>query len=146
YEAGSERLEVGGDWYDAFELPSGRVGLTVGDVVGHGLPAAAAMGQLRTALSALAMDADSPGDLLRRLDRFLARTQVTDFATICYAVLDPETGLLEYASGGHPPMLLVSASGETQWLDGAQSSPLFGREDGERPEASIRLEPGSLLL
>ena len=61
YEAGSDVLEVGGDWFDAFELPDGRIAVTVGDVVGHGLGAAAAMGQLRTALAALAEHADGPG-------------------------------------------------------------------------------------
>ena len=91
YEAGSDVLEVGGDWYDAFQLPDGRIGLTVGDVVGHGLAAAAAMGQLRTALGALAQHAESPGVLLSRLDGFLARTRTTDFATVCYVVLDPAT-------------------------------------------------------
>ena len=89
YEAGSDVLEVGGDWYDAFELPDGRIALTVGDVVGHGLAAAAAMGQVRTALAALADHAAGPAELLERLDGFLARSRTTDFATVCYAVLDP---------------------------------------------------------
>jgi serine phosphatase RsbU (regulator of sigma subunit) len=75
-------LEVGGDWYAAFTLADGRIALTVGDVVGHGLPAAAAMGQLRTAVAALAEYASSPGELLVRLDTFLARTRSTDFATV----------------------------------------------------------------
>jgi PAS domain S-box-containing protein len=146
YEAGSDVLEVGGDWYDAFSLPDGRVGLTVGDVVGHGLVAAAAMGQLRTAVSALAQHSASPGALLSRLDGFLARTQTTDFATVCYAVLDPATGEIEYASAGHPPMLVVSPEGATSWLDGAQSPPLTGLAGGLRRDRSARLEPGSLLV
>ena len=69
YEAGSEMLEVGGDWYDAFLLPDGRVAFTVGDVVGHGVAAAAAMGQLRTALAALGEYASSPGELLTQARR-----------------------------------------------------------------------------
>ena len=103
YEAGSDVLEVGGDWYDAFELPDGRIALTVGDVVGHGLAAAAAMGQVRTALAALADHAAGPGQLLERLDGFLARSGTTDFATVCYVIIEPATGALEYASAGHPP-------------------------------------------
>ena len=146
YEAGSDVLEVGGDWYDAFALPDGRVGLTVGDVVGHGLAAAAAMGQLRTALAALAQHAAGPGELLTRLEGFLLRSGTTDFATVCYAVLDPSTGVLDYASAGHPPMLLVTASGETHLLDGAQSAPLTGLDEHARPQASVVLEPGSLLV
>jgi len=146
YEAGSDVLEVGGDWYDAFELPDGRVGLTVGDVVGHGLVAGAAMGQLRTTLAALAQHADSPGVALSRLDEFLARTRTTDFATVCYAILDPTTGAVEYASAGHPPVLAVSPDGTTVWLDGAQSPPLTGHGRCERPDATTTLEPGSLLV
>ncbi len=146
YEAASAALEVGGDWYDVFPLADGRVALTVGDVVGHGLPAAAAMGQLRTALAALARYTDSPGELLRRLDTFVATTGATDFATVCYGVLDPSTGVFEYASAGHPPILLVQPSGEVRWLDEAPSPPLYGDDERQRPESKLRLEPGSLLV
>ena len=132
YEAASTTLEVGGDWYDVFSLADGRVALTVGDVVGHGLAAAAAMGQLRTALAALARYTESPSELLGRLDTFVATTDTTDFATVCYGVLDPVTGVFEYASAGHPPILLVTASGETRWLDEAQSPPIWGDEEHER--------------
>ena len=147
YEAGSEVLEVGGDWYDSFELPDGRIALTVGDVVGHGLAAAAAMGQVRTALAALAYHASGPAELLERLDGFLARTKTTDFATVCYAVVDPASGVMEYASAGHPPMLVVSPGGETVLLDGAQSAPLSGDHTPRpRRQATTVLEPGSLLV
>jgi PAS domain S-box-containing protein len=146
YEAGSDVLEVGGDWYDAFELPDGRIAVTVGDVVGHGLSAAAAMGQVRTALAALADHATGPAEVLMRLEGFLARHQTTDFATVCYAVIDPVTGLVEYASAGHPPILAVSPAGEISWLDQAQSPPLSGTYSADRPQASVLLEPGALLV
>ncbi len=146
YEAASAALEVGGDWYDVFPLANGRVALTVGDVVGHGLAAAAAMGQLRTALAALARYTDSPGELLTRLDAFIATTGATDFATVCYGVLDPATGLFEYASAGHPPILLVSPAGETRWLDEGQSPPMCGDDKRQRPQARLTLEPNSLLV
>jgi PAS domain S-box-containing protein len=146
YEAASATLEVGGDWYDVFTLADGRVALTVGDVVGHGLAAAAAMGQLRTALAALARYTESPGELLTRLDTFVATSDTTDFATVCYGVLDPTTGVFEYASAGHPPILLVTAEGEARWLDEAQSPPIWGDEGHERPQATVTLEPHSLLV
>jgi PAS domain S-box-containing protein len=146
YEAGSEALEVGGDWYDAFVLADGRVAVTVGDVVGHGLAAAAAMGQLRTALAALSEEAASPGELLTRLDSFLGRTGTTDFATVCYGVLDPNNGVFEYASAGHPPILLVDPSGRTKWLDDANSPPLYGQQGRSRVQASTVLPVGSLLI
>ncbi len=146
YEAGGEALEVGGDWYDAFELADGRVAVTVGDVVGHGLAAAAAMGQLRTALAALSEEAASPADLLTRLDGFLARTRSTDFATVCYGVLDPTSGVFEYASAGHPPILLVERSGRTSWLDAASSPPLTGRHGRPRRQATVVLPVGALLV
>ena len=133
YEAGSDVLEVGGDWYDAFELADGRIVLTVGDVVGHGLAAAAAMGQVRTALAALAYHAAGPGELLERLDGFLARTRTTDFATVCYAVLDPATGVVEYASAGHPPMIVVSPAGSTIWLDRRAVGPAQRRRRARSP-------------
>jgi len=146
YEAASAALEVGGDWYDVVPLPDGRVGVTVGDVVGHGLAAAAVMGQLRTALAALAPHSESPGDLLTRLDAFVATTD-TDFATVCYGVLDVSTGTFEYASAGHLPILLIPPGNEPRWLSEAQSPPLYGEEErGLRPHATETVEPGSLIV
>jgi anti-sigma regulatory factor (Ser/Thr protein kinase) len=104
------------------------------------------MGQLRTAVAALAQYAHSPSDLLTRLDRFVETTGTTEFATVCYGVLDPATGVFEYASAGHPPVLLVSPEGETRWLDEAQSPPLCGNDEWQRPEATVTLEPTSLLV
>ena len=65
---------------------------------------------------------------------------------MCYGVLDPATGVFEYASAGHPPILLVSPEGETRWLDEAQSPPLCGDDERHRPQARVILEPGSLLV
>jgi anti-sigma regulatory factor (Ser/Thr protein kinase) len=84
--------------------------------------------------------------VLARLDRFVTGPAGTGFATACYAVLDPETGALEYASAGHPPMLLVRPSGESARLEEGRSMPLFGAAGSELPQASISVEPGSLLL
>jgi len=146
YEAASGVLSVGGDWYDTFALPGGRVGLAVGDVVGHGLEAAAAMGRLRTALAALAPHADGPGRLLALLNEFAAGPNGSDFVTACCATLDPATGALRYASAGHPPMLLVAPGGATRWLGAAASPPLRFGLVSERPEASAVLEPGAALV
>jgi PAS domain S-box-containing protein len=146
YEAGSTSLEVGGDWYDVFALANGAVALTVGDVVGHGLAAAAAMGQLRTALTAFAHSAERPGEVLERLDGFIASTGVTDFATVCYGVLDPMTGVFEYASAGHPPIMLVAPDAPPRVLADAQSPPLFGDDGQLRAHARLVLDPGSLLV
>lgn len=146
YETGSTALEVGGDWYDVFVLPNGGVALTIGDVVGHGLAAAAAMGQLRTALTAFAQNAEGPAEVLARLDAFLASTEVTDFATVCYGVLDPATGAFTYASAGHPPILLLPPEGAPRWLRDASSPPLYGDDEQPRPQVEVVLEPGTLLV
>jgi PAS domain S-box-containing protein len=146
YEAGSATLEVGGDWYDVFVLPNGSVALTVGDVVGHGLAAAAAMGQLRPALTAIAQNAERPAEVLERLDAFVGSTGVTDFVTVCYGVLDPTTGVFEYSSAGHPPMLLLPPDGAPRWLGDALSPPLCGDEGQVRAQARLVLEPGSVLV
>jgi serine phosphatase RsbU (regulator of sigma subunit) len=146
YEAGSDGLEVGGDWYDSFGLPGGRIGLAVGDVVGTGLEAAAAMGRIRTALVALATQADGPAALIAQLDDFVSGPNGSEFATACFATLDPATGELRYASAAHPPPLLVHPDGETRWLDGGRSLPLGGGRRPNRTETSIHVEPGSLLV
>ena len=146
YMAGGDGLEVGGDWYDSFVLPAGRLGLCVGDVVGHGLGAAAAMGRLRVALATLAAGEDDLGRVLAQLDAFAAGPNGARFVTVCYAVFDPATRLLRYASAGHPPMLVVGPDQSVRWLDAGRSAPLFGAPRIERPTASTTLEPGALLI
>jgi anti-sigma regulatory factor (Ser/Thr protein kinase) len=104
------------------------------------------MGRLRTALAALAPHADGPGRLLSNLDAYATGAGAADFATACCGLLDPGTGVLRYASAGHPPMLVVAPDGTTRWLEDGGSTPLFGRVDPDRPEASVTLTPGSLLV
>ncbi|HET9720006.1 MAG TPA: SpoIIE family protein phosphatase [Solirubrobacteraceae bacterium] len=137
--------EVGGDWYDLFELPGGQLGIAIGDVVGHGLPAAALMGQLRTALHAYALAGNSPGRTLELLDRFLQSMPDFAMATAAYGVLDPETGRLSLASAGHLPPVVVSARGARQ-LDVEPSTPLGAMSFGHRAELELRLEFGETLV
>ena len=146
YRAAHEQLEVGGDWYDALALGDSRVALVVGDVVGHGLEAAASMGRLRIALAALAPYSDSPSDLLSRLDSFAAGPDGAPFATACLAIVDTRTGTLAYASAGHPPMLVVSTDGHVRWLEGGRSVPLAVIDDAHRSDGSEVLAPGELVI
>jgi PAS domain-containing protein len=146
YAAGSDGLEVGGDWYDAFALPDGRIGVCVGDVVGHGLEAAAAMGRLRVALATLATREVDPGRVLSALDEIAAGPNGARFLTVCYCILDPATCELRYASAGHPPTIAVTPAGDVRWLDKGRSPPICGRPLQCRPHASVTLEPGELLV
>jgi PAS domain-containing protein len=98
-------IEVGGDWYDAFELPDGRLGVAVGDASGHGLPAARVMSSLRNALRAYALLGEGPGPVLTRLDRLLARLDPDALATVVYLELEPGSGRGRWAAAGHPPPL-----------------------------------------
>ena len=103
YEPAKRPLEVGGDWYDIVDLPDGRIGIVVGDAVGHGLPAATVMGQLRSACRALLLQQQSPAQALTALDRFTERIPGAACSTVVCGVLDPDTGRLIYSSAGHPP-------------------------------------------
>jgi serine phosphatase RsbU (regulator of sigma subunit)/anti-sigma regulatory factor (Ser/Thr protein kinase) len=118
------RDEVGGDWYDVIQLPRGLVGIAIGDVVGHGVRAAALMGQLRTALRAYAIEGHSPGQVLERVDRLLQGIRGRGMATAGYGVFDPEDSSLKYANAGHPPPLIVPASGPSRFLEPRASAPL----------------------
>jgi serine phosphatase RsbU (regulator of sigma subunit) len=138
-------LNVGGDWYDAFERPDGDVMAVVGDVTGHGLEAAALMGQLRTTLRAYAVDAGGPGEVLTRMHRLLCHLQPEDLATAVLAQVSRD-GRLRWANAGHPPPLMRAPGGAVTVLQGHDfllGMPLEGvslREFGARPE------PGSVVL
>ena len=146
YEATSDALEVGGDWYDTISLRDGQIGVVVGDVVGHGIEAMTSMGRLRSAVAALALHTPSPGELLTRIDEFVGGPAGTDFATVFYGVLDPTRWTFRYASAGHPPPLVVTPAGESRWLGQGLSEPLYGEPVHGRPDTTVDLEPGSLLL
>jgi serine/threonine-protein kinase RsbW len=145
YRPGTAALEVGGDWYDAFRLPSGALGLVVGDVVGHGLEAAVAMGQLRGALSALAQTG-APSRILEQLDAFVETVPEAATATIAYVELDPASGRIQYACAGHPPPLVVSPDGHTRFLWDGRSAPLGSTLGDVREQATDVLEDGETLV
>jgi serine phosphatase RsbU (regulator of sigma subunit) len=139
-------VDVGGDWYDAFLLDGGRVGLVIGDVVGHNISSASVMGQLRHLLRAYAVDSMEPAGVLQRTARALARLLPDALATVIYALLDPATGELSYANAGHPPPVWASASGQTGYLDEASGVMLGVPGKAEFTVGHRTLEPGSSLL
>jgi anti-sigma regulatory factor (Ser/Thr protein kinase)/putative methionine-R-sulfoxide reductase with GAF domain len=140
------RDEVGGDWYDVIELPGGLVGLAIGDVAGHGVRAAALMGQLRTALRAYALDGYSPSETLKRLDRLLHTIRGEGMATAAYALMDPLTGDVRYASAGHPPPVMVVASGQARLLETSPAPPLGTLPFGTYREGQATVAPGEALM
>ncbi len=146
YRPAEEALEVGGDWYDVVPLPGGRVGLAVGDVAGRGLGAATTMGQLRSALAALAVATDGPGQVLDQLERFALQLDAAQLATVGYGVLELASGRFRYACAGHPPPLLIGADGRPAFLDGGRSPLLCATTGLTRPEAEVVLPPGGLLM
>jgi PAS domain S-box-containing protein len=138
-------LEVGGDWYDVFELPDGNLGVAVGDVVGHGVDAAARMGQMRSVLRAAAFREGDPGRVMDELDRFASDEPTTPGATICYGVLDLERREFRYTCAGHVPPLLVAE--RAQFLEGARSAPVgFGLVDEPRTSATVTLGSEAVLV
>jgi PAS domain S-box-containing protein len=146
YEPAGRPLQVGGDWYDVVDLDDGRLGLIVGDCVGHGLTAATIMGQLRSACRALLLEHPSPAATLAALDRVAARLPGARCTTAFCAVLDPMTGVLDYSCAGHPPPILVRADRSTALLDQARATPLGLRYTDQRPQARTVIAPRSTLL
>ena len=136
---------AGGDWFDAITLANGSVVLIVGDLVGHGVTASAAMGQLRAVLNELLIAEADLAKVLERADAFAARTPALRAATLALAVLDPVGGTLHYTTCGHPPPLIVAADGSRSvFLDGTGTGPLG---TGSTPIlATTTLREGELVL
>jgi serine phosphatase RsbU (regulator of sigma subunit)/anti-sigma regulatory factor (Ser/Thr protein kinase) len=137
---------LGGDWYDVFQLPDGRLGMAIGDVVGRGFHAAAIMGQLRSALRAFALDGTAPSTVLERLSRLLRQLEAGRTATLLYLTLDPHGGTLYLASAGHPPPLVKPDGGDPWFVELAGSVPLGATRHVRYEDAELALEPGSVLL
>jgi PAS domain S-box-containing protein len=137
--------DVGGDWYDVFRLPDRRLAVTVGDVMGKGLLAAAGMGRVRNALRALALTDPRPAAVLAGLDRLFAATELEDYVTtVTYLVIDPETGEGQAGNAGHPPTLLLTP-GALPVLDSAEAGTPLGWASPRRQHA-FRLPPGSTAV
>jgi anti-anti-sigma factor len=139
-------LAAGGDFYEVIRLPTGGIGLAVGDVVGRGAQAAAAMGQLRSALRAFALSGEPPAQVLTRLSGFAETVEGAMAATAAYAVLDPASGRFRYSCAGHPYPLLSNPDGTSEFLREGRSVPLGVIREPNYQDASATLEPGSILL
>jgi PAS domain S-box-containing protein len=148
YRPADSALDVGGDWFDSFWIGENRIGLVVGDVVGRGIEAAAAMGQLRSATRALASTGLRPGQLLASLDAYTRRHDVGGMTTVVYADLDLGTRDLRFACAGHVPPALALGEDELHLAWKGRSLPLGAqlRRDNTRAEASCRLAEGGLVL
>ena len=136
---------IGGDWYDALELKDGRVALVVGDVVGHGLRAAATMGQLRNACRAYALVEASPAEVVARINRLVTSAGEDAMATLLYLVLDRETGDVAFTSAGHPPPLVLTPDG-AHFLEGGRSVPIGATDPAIFRETTETIPPGSTLI
>jgi serine phosphatase RsbU (regulator of sigma subunit) len=152
YLPGSAAQEVGGDWYDLFELEGGHIGIAVGDVLGHDIEAAVLMSRVQTALRAHAIAGEQPAEVLDRLDNLVTALNTDRLVTVFYGVLGPveDDGerQLVFANAGHPPPLLHVTGGGVVELDDAGSmllgAPRFNHD--ARDQQSVPIRPGSTLL
>ncbi|MEU7428494.1 PP2C family protein-serine/threonine phosphatase [Streptomyces sp. NPDC040750] len=139
-------LNVGGDWYDAFAMPDGRIGLSIGDVQGHNIEAAAFMGQVRAGLRALASVSSEPGELLARTNDLLLSLGSELFATCTFMRLDPVTAVLESARAGHTPYVWATADGKSGVVDDEGGPPLGIGKGMEYPVTRHRLTTGGVFV
>jgi serine phosphatase RsbU (regulator of sigma subunit) len=137
---------VGGDYYDFLPYPDGRVGVVIGDVAGKGMPAALLMTSLQAKVQALAETPTDPADFVARLNRSLATTCPRNrFITLCYSLIDPQTGEVSFCNAGHNPPLLFRRDGEVGQLEGG--GPVLGILPAMSYECRhTRMEPGDFVL
>jgi serine phosphatase RsbU (regulator of sigma subunit) len=139
--------EMGGDFYDYIELPTGEIGLVIADVSGHGVPAAFFMAVARTNLREQAVHHIDPGDCLAQTNDSLCTQNPMDlFVTVFYCVLDPKTGALRYANGGHNLPYVRRAGGEVETLSGAGGLVLGALPGAKYPTHTVQLLRGDRLV
>ncbi|MCQ9134955.1 SpoIIE family protein phosphatase [Streptomyces hilarionis] len=144
YLPGTEGMDVGGDWYDVVEAGDG-LALVIGDVQGHGVQAAATMGQLRSAVRAFALSDRPPQEVMGGTNRLLIDLDPGQFASCCYVRLDPATGLARAARAGHLPPLLRHPDGRTEVVELPGGVVLGVDPRAHYPVTELRLEPGAIL-
>ncbi|MET3961606.1 sigma-B regulation protein RsbU (phosphoserine phosphatase) [Marmoricola sp. OAE513] len=138
--------DLGGDWYDVFTLPDGRVCLVMGDVQGHGLRAAVIMGRLRSALRAYALEHSDPATVLTLLDRKLCHFENNALATVAFAITEPPYEKLVISLAGHPPPIIARAGDGTAHPSDLSTDLLLGHlPDFERHSHTVDLEPGTVV-
>jgi sigma-B regulation protein RsbU (phosphoserine phosphatase) len=136
---------VGGDWYDVFNLPTGELGLVIGDVAGSGLPAAVIMGRMRSALRAYALQAADPAEVVGLLDRKMQHFEPGALATVLYAVIEPSLDHIRVSSAGHLPPV-VALPGEDAELADIPPDVMIGVDTGAgRHVTTLSFPPGALL-
>ncbi|HEY8526913.1 MAG TPA: GAF domain-containing SpoIIE family protein phosphatase [Acidimicrobiales bacterium] len=144
YIAGGEGT-VGGDWYDLFALPAGRVCVTIGDVVGRGLRSAVVMGRIRTAIRSYALEDHDPAAIVRRVDAMLQHFHPDEMATTAIGVIEPGQDRLHLTTAGHPAPVLATGPGPGTYLELPVDPPLGAARDARRRATSIDLPPGALV-
>ncbi|MET9885678.1 SpoIIE family protein phosphatase [Streptomyces sp. NPDC006430] len=145
YLPASDVNEIGGDWYDVLQLPGGKAALLIGDVMGHGIAAAAVMGRLSASVRALARLDLAPEELMNQLEATLDDLAEPMIATFLYAVVDPETGHCRITRAGHPPPATVAPDGTVRLLQLPPGTPL-GVGGTTFATTDLTLPPGSLLV
>jgi sigma-B regulation protein RsbU (phosphoserine phosphatase) len=154
YRPAASYQQVGGDWYDAFQQPDGATMLVIGDVVGHNIDAAAAMGQIRSILRGIAYDRpESPARVLTRVDRVLTGLTIGTLATALVARIEQPPDLageglrrLRWSSAGHLPPLLQRPDGTVRPLDSSPDRLLGADSSGERRDHDALLQPGDTVV
>jgi PAS domain S-box-containing protein len=143
YRAGVAGTQVGGDWYDIIKLSRGRTALVIGDVMGRGVSAAAVMGQMRSAVRALATLALPPTEVMQHLDTMVQDLPGDQIVTCVYGVFDPADHVLRYANAGHLPPLLRSPLGPVERL--TAGGPPLGAGYLRIPTEIVHMRPGSSI-
>jgi serine phosphatase RsbU (regulator of sigma subunit)/anti-sigma regulatory factor (Ser/Thr protein kinase) len=145
YVPATADVRVGGDWYDVVQLPGGLVGLAIGDVAGHGIQAAATMGQLRMALRVYALQDPTPATVLRGVHQLVSQLPMPEMVTLMYLVFDPATHQVRFTNAGHPPALVI-ANGQSTYLGDGLAPPVGVTADDQFTESGHELPAGATLL
>jgi phosphoserine phosphatase RsbU/P len=145
YVTAENRL-VGGDWYDAFTVPSGQLWLVVGDVAGHGLNAAVVMGRVKSALRSYALECQSPQDALERTDRKVQHFEINTLITVICVVSAPPYDRFDICSAGHPPPLLAVPGQDAEFVDIPPAPPLGALPDVARTAKTLEVPNGATLV